>query len=360
MLRASNFDIRLRPRMVKYDGEENCSICFEKMKSGRQKMLPCGHFYHPACINKWKKTSCPLCRASYKYTMIHCHPFQVRWYADSVYREGYTAPNTKEEYDEMWDEIDDYIFFFHSRKTWASRKDRPRAYYQKVLRQLRKKVRRKKMRRRRRSEMMEAGEDDDNTISDFGDMSERELRMLDLDGDAASWIIRMMESSIGLYNLLNNIDESAGDENEVHDEEEDSDEDEEELHTLEETVDMLNTVIGPPITSPPPILNISRLDVPPIDLPRSVTEELMDSNDFGGQYSLLSENWDRRLISHVEEYTRDVFSIPQLRNLVPVHDRMVGDYFTMNITPQMVVDVTNSQQQTQPSRSGGGEEENNE
>jgi len=260
----------------------------------------------------------------------------------------------------MWDEIDDYIFFFHSRKTWASRKDRPRAYYQKVLRQLRKKVRRKKMRRRRRSEMMEAGEDDDNTISDFGDMSERELRMLDLDGDAASWIIRMMESSIGLYNLLNNIDESAGDENEVHDEEEDSDEDEEELHTLEETVDMLNTVIGPPITSPPPILNISRLDVPPIDLPRSVTEELMDSNDFGGQYSLLSENWDRRLISHVEEYTRDVFSIPQLRNLVPVHDRMVGDYFTMNITPQMVVDVTNSQQQTQPSRSGGGEEENNE
>ena len=45
---------------------ETCSMCFEPFAVGGQLcQLPCQHFYHPECINKWLNVarSCPQCRA---------------------------------------------------------------------------------------------------------------------------------------------------------------------------------------------------------------------------------------------------------------------------------------------------------
>lgn len=50
---------------------EECSLCCEAFTAGsNMKLLPCGHVYHPQCIDKWllesqagKTRSCPFCRA---------------------------------------------------------------------------------------------------------------------------------------------------------------------------------------------------------------------------------------------------------------------------------------------------------
>ena len=42
-----------------------CSICFEEYKAQEcVSRLPCGHFYHPSCVEKWlwKHCTCPTCR----------------------------------------------------------------------------------------------------------------------------------------------------------------------------------------------------------------------------------------------------------------------------------------------------------
>ena len=45
--------------------DEICSICIESVKNKRVKILPCGHRYHVACINKWldrAHNTCAKCR----------------------------------------------------------------------------------------------------------------------------------------------------------------------------------------------------------------------------------------------------------------------------------------------------------
>ncbi|KAH7183501.1 uncharacterized protein B0J16DRAFT_386570 [Fusarium flagelliforme] len=45
-----------------------CSICTEDFIEGaRLRMLPCGHLYHPQCIDQWltdRSRTCPLCRVN--------------------------------------------------------------------------------------------------------------------------------------------------------------------------------------------------------------------------------------------------------------------------------------------------------
>ena len=51
--------------------EEECILCMEDFKSGDEvRSLPCGHYFHTACIDKWlvvaqrnKARTCPLCKA---------------------------------------------------------------------------------------------------------------------------------------------------------------------------------------------------------------------------------------------------------------------------------------------------------
>merc|ERR1719333_2041880 len=47
-------------------GDEPCAICLEEFQAGNEATrLPCGHFYHPACIGKWleeQDNRCPVCR----------------------------------------------------------------------------------------------------------------------------------------------------------------------------------------------------------------------------------------------------------------------------------------------------------
>ncbi len=45
--------------------DTSCSICFDNFENDEQvKILPCKHYFHISCINKWldKNTSCPMCR----------------------------------------------------------------------------------------------------------------------------------------------------------------------------------------------------------------------------------------------------------------------------------------------------------
>lgn len=54
----------LQTKIVK-DSNDFCSICRENyVKNEILLQLPCNHFYHKLCIQKWfeKTTKCPLCR----------------------------------------------------------------------------------------------------------------------------------------------------------------------------------------------------------------------------------------------------------------------------------------------------------
>lgn len=45
-----------------------CSVCFNKMPTRQQRLLPCGHTFHTKCVDRWSKLgnrTCPLCRAEY-------------------------------------------------------------------------------------------------------------------------------------------------------------------------------------------------------------------------------------------------------------------------------------------------------
>ncbi|KAH6967333.1 hypothetical protein EDB82DRAFT_518345 [Fusarium venenatum] len=57
-------DARTRPD----DPTIACSICTEDFVEGvKLRMLPCGHLYHPQCIDQWltdRSRTCPLCRVN--------------------------------------------------------------------------------------------------------------------------------------------------------------------------------------------------------------------------------------------------------------------------------------------------------
>ena len=48
------------------DGQpEQCSVCLCEFEPGEQvRTLPCAHFFHAACIDRWfeRKRECPLCK----------------------------------------------------------------------------------------------------------------------------------------------------------------------------------------------------------------------------------------------------------------------------------------------------------
>ena len=46
------------------DGESCCSICLEEFGGGGVLRMPCWHYFHGGCIERWLKSShnCPLCR----------------------------------------------------------------------------------------------------------------------------------------------------------------------------------------------------------------------------------------------------------------------------------------------------------
>ena len=52
------------------ESNEMCPICIEEYSENDQvKLLPCGHLYHPSCIEPWltqKSTACPLCKLDIK------------------------------------------------------------------------------------------------------------------------------------------------------------------------------------------------------------------------------------------------------------------------------------------------------
>ena len=53
-------------------GEATCSICLEEFGSDAQlKVLPCGHWYHTQCIDKWLvgHVDCPLCKRDVRQSL---------------------------------------------------------------------------------------------------------------------------------------------------------------------------------------------------------------------------------------------------------------------------------------------------
>jgi hypothetical protein len=47
----------------------NCSICLET-DEGPWFVTACGHMFHPTCIQKWQKDTCPLCRTIFKVNAV--------------------------------------------------------------------------------------------------------------------------------------------------------------------------------------------------------------------------------------------------------------------------------------------------
>nr|XP_046909661.1 E3 ubiquitin-protein ligase AMFR-like [Dermatophagoides farinae] len=61
-LMEENFPTATRDELT--DENNDCAICWDRMENARQ--LPCGHFFHTACLRSWleQDTSCPTCRHS--------------------------------------------------------------------------------------------------------------------------------------------------------------------------------------------------------------------------------------------------------------------------------------------------------
>ncbi len=43
--------------------DTNCPICLEGAGEGTWHTTSCGHAFHDACLRKWRRGTCPLCRA---------------------------------------------------------------------------------------------------------------------------------------------------------------------------------------------------------------------------------------------------------------------------------------------------------
>ncbi|RKK52133.1 hypothetical protein BFJ66_g5727 [Fusarium oxysporum f. sp. cepae] len=53
----------------------SCLICINEFKQGTQtRSLPCGHRFHPRCIDPWlleRSITCPVCRANVADALVH-------------------------------------------------------------------------------------------------------------------------------------------------------------------------------------------------------------------------------------------------------------------------------------------------
>jgi|TARA_B100001250_G_scaffold153745_1_gene132039 hypothetical protein len=63
--------------------EEECVICLESITYDAKcqktiEVLDCGHMFHKACINKWRKNSCPTCRNPYRRNSLRRVASQLR------------------------------------------------------------------------------------------------------------------------------------------------------------------------------------------------------------------------------------------------------------------------------------------
>ena len=249
MNRALPFQLRKRPRMVRYDGDENCSICLNPLKSSKMvKRLPCGHMFHGPCISKWTQLTCPMCRQQYKYVVFHAPPFKTCWWFESLKQDKvpqYCGPANMDEYNEYWEDIDDG-FVLDSNREW---RDKPRTFYYRVLRQLKRHVRRKR-RQQEEPTIINILNDVLQTSMDY----ERLFRILEIPAEATPSI---------------------------------------EIPTLEFSDDLLVSPLELNVAEPP---NFPRI----FDIARPVTERLFETSS----------------------------------NLMPVFDRPVGEYFSLNLTTE--------------------------
>jgi hypothetical protein len=153
--RAPPFEIRARPKMVRYCGDDNCAICLEPLHNVKQdgshnktsswvKQLPCMHQFHQHCIVRWdKKKTCPLCRKEYKYHVFHKPAFVARWWHDNEFREKeYFGPDTVEDYRQYWEDVK--IFHLIDVRRQRPAEDKPKTFYYKALRDLKREVRRRR------------------------------------------------------------------------------------------------------------------------------------------------------------------------------------------------------------------------
>jgi len=57
-------------RYMKWTALNVCTVCTEAfLSSDKVRVLPCGHFYHHGCIDRWLlmfAATCPICRARYE------------------------------------------------------------------------------------------------------------------------------------------------------------------------------------------------------------------------------------------------------------------------------------------------------
>ena len=51
----------------KHDKSNMCGICHAEIRNKAMEVTPCGHYYHPSCLMKWRfeyqRTTCPMCRS---------------------------------------------------------------------------------------------------------------------------------------------------------------------------------------------------------------------------------------------------------------------------------------------------------
>lgn len=73
-LPTSIYSIRKRCVLHKNSGAV-CSICLQYLNNTTKNKyvtrLPCSHKFHPVCIQRWTKFTCPNCRYLYFFTEYH-------------------------------------------------------------------------------------------------------------------------------------------------------------------------------------------------------------------------------------------------------------------------------------------------
>lgn len=136
-MKAIPANLALRKRCVRYSGEESCAICMNSLPSTKfVTRLPCGHHFHCACIGKWRKRNCPLCRKSFKQYRLHDPRYQcVFRYNDAPFE-----LEDMDDYESYWFHLPRYMLQVNRRV------GKSRGVFHQVLRQLRRHIRKLKRR----------------------------------------------------------------------------------------------------------------------------------------------------------------------------------------------------------------------